>query len=373
MSNDGKRYPNNLPSNGPGSGNEKQSLFSIKRIFGMIFSGKFKSDSRKKINSKGYQDYIDESEVSDTSYYFDKDSFSIVERTPTFGDNSPIVVTPLVSQNYNTFKDIVSSNIGDNFSKLNDSTYIEILKEFMQKHSLTFSRYSDHRNVHISLANAAFIIASNYTYLEPFIHHLKAHINDSTIQYPQAKASESELAAVIFLCRQLKKLYFFENFSFLKGKVLSIKVNLNSDYIKFITGKWFEIYVSQLANFFALYVFQHKKIPCVVLSNVTLADPASERLEYELDVVILTPYNMYIIECKTKKFISCIPKYQKLAEKLDIPTKSIFIVAGNMSQEQSIKFTKTYDMNICNYDSLLVLLMSSFEDVLNRNSRSISE
>lgn len=244
-----------------------------------------------------------------------------------------------------------------------DNTFVNAFRNFILQYDFVTSGFSDYKNVDPTLVNIADTIANNYNHIHFFMKRLKtsANTNDELVFEIQKRAIKAP-SLVMDITKKLSSLGYFEKYEYQESRgILRIVPSNKVAYIQFITGKWLEIYANTVANWAIKKMREEQRILGLVLSNVKISRQNSKCIAHEFDTVIITPYRMYLIECKTGEYLSCLPKYKKIADEFNIPLNSIFIVVLDMVPNECQKMSETYHMRFCNQTTLYTTLMTEIK------------
>ncbi|MBR4110555.1 MAG: DUF1887 family protein [Clostridia bacterium] len=201
-------------------------------------------------------------------------------------------------------------------------------------------------------------IGKSYTLVEPFILEIKRNIDKpSQFTLRVKKYTQRSAGAICGLATLLKDHKLLRYYSYRKApECLVIAKPENSGNIhNFYTGQWLEYYVANVVN----TVLESRE----GYKSVTLNIKVKNRncVEFEFDVMATLNNEIFWVECKTGEYNKHLPKYEKLARELGIPSNRMFLVVAVIDDETAKSLSNAHDITICSVEKFKSIFEKSLE------------
>jgi len=197
--------------------------------------------------------------------------------------------------------------------------------------------------------NIARYMGEKHEDIAKFLKKLKATLNSSSTKRICIKnwtdkeiSASCQFANMLFKCGILEKYLYFKSPRF----EMVFKPSRIPKVINFLTGKWFELYITQ-------FIEQNLRISgtdYTILTNPLVLLPNGKN--FEMDILLEINGKLIWMELKTGEYKSYLSKYSTIGKLLDIDPQNRFLILSEETEASCDSLSELYDMNIMNLDML---------------------
>ncbi|MBO5179460.1 MAG: DUF1887 family protein [Clostridia bacterium] len=201
-------------------------------------------------------------------------------------------------------------------------------------------------------------IGKSYDLVSPFILEIKRNIDKpSQFALRVKKYTQRSACAICTLATLLKEHKLLRYYSYKKTpECLVIAKPENTGNIhNFYTGQWLEYYVANVVNNVLKSREGYKSV------NLNIKVKNRNCVEFEFDVMAILNDEIFWVECKTGEYNKHLPKYEKLARELGIPSNRMFLVVAGIDDETANSLSNAHDITVCSVDKFKSIFEKSLE------------
>lgn len=190
-------------------------------------------------------------------------------------------------------------------------------------------------------------IGKSYNLVSPFILEIKRNIDKpSQFSLRVKKYTQRSAGAICCLATLLKEHKLLRYYSYRKSPecIVIAKPENSGNIHNFYTGQWLEYYVANVINTALESREGHKSV------NLNIKVKNRNLVEFEFDVMAILNDEIFWIECKTGEYNKHLPKYEKLAKELGIPSNRMFLVVAGIDDEIAKSLSNAHDITICSVE-----------------------
>ena len=222
--------------------------------------------------------------------------------------------------------------------------------EWMRIRGFVVESYQESQDTDPIYDRISLSLGKYYDVLKPLHRKIKIHQQDGKeIYFTVAQKSPDEISRLTNFCTFLYNNSFLDNYRYFSSKkLIKATTQSNPNMINFFTGGWFERYVFYQVN--ELLVNSGIKFTFLKSSRGKHATGQN----FELDLIFFINNQPLWIECKSgQNYNSYLQKYSDYRKLLQIPKQRAFLIVTDLSKEQTVKYTKLWNITVVNIDNFV--------------------
>ena len=244
--------------------------------------------------------------------------------------------------------DIVEDNVDNNIVDNSEEEYYNILS-YLDECGITIKNICQDECASDALKSLSLFMGDRYDDIADVYKKIKARLNDGqTLSMHLRNKTQEEISASCQFCNMLYKIAFLADYKYKKSPAYQLFARPSRDpkAINFLTGHWFELYVTTLLeNEINVIKSQYNSdVSWAFLTNPQIKLPNGD--DFELDILFSVNSDIYWYEVKTGAYQDYIGKYSKMANLLNLNEKDCFLVLMNSRTDDCDKLSKVFNMNV---------------------------
>lgn len=192
-------------------------------------------------------------------------------------------------------------------------------------------------------------MGDKYSDISRFLKKLKSTLNSASTKKICVKnwtdreiSASCQLASMLYKCGMLEHYHYHKSPSF----EMVFRASRNPKIINFLTGKWFELYITQ-------FIEQNLRISRTdysILTNPLIMLPTGK--QFEMDIVLEINDKMVWMEIKSGEYKSYLSKYTSIGNLLAVEPENRFLILSDETEASCVSLSKLYNINILNLEML---------------------
>lgn len=221
-----------------------------------------------------------------------------------------------------------------------------------------------------ALKSLSLFMGERYDDISDVYKRIKARLGDGkAFSMTLKNKKQEEISGSCQFCNMLYRIAFLADYKYKKSPAYQLFARPNRDpkAINFLTGHWFELYVTTILEneINSIKSRSSENIKWAFMSNPQIKLPNGD--DFELDILFSVNGDIYWYEVKTGTYQDYIGKYSKMSDMLNLDEEHCFLVLMNTTTDDCSRLSKVFNMNVVSLNDIKNVI----EETLSKYKRII--